>query len=306
MNAPLIDLVPSGAVFPIPPSSTSGSATSSSSSPSRTSIRERCGITFTLANAVGPSPLPQSLSKGHLEPRAGSLPRRTRMKPSHASQVIVVPPRKVVPSCPLSDETAAACNAPDRIELTCPQPVIPGLLVAFEEDASDGFFVKYEDRKVNKSVKLSVLDNFTHVVHISTGENHDALEESFDMVDGKQQIRLVVPMGTSDMGVTHLTAGQLLSARMFLSAAIPPSPKYASRSLTFLHECGARLLITAPRDRPVDAISVATCFLAHALGRTSEQVLTLINDEQDFSRLWQGTVSLDGAEFIEDVVRRQA
>jgi hypothetical protein len=301
MNAAPIGLIPSGAVFPMPPSSTSGSATSSSSS--RTSIRERCGITFTLAKAVGPSPLPQILSKGHLEPRAGSLPRRTRTKPS---QVIVVPPRKVVPSCPLSDETAVACNAPNRIELTCPQPIIPGLLVAFEEDASDGFFVKYEDRKVNKSVKLSILDNFTHVVRISTGESHDTLEESFDVVNGKQLIRLVVPMGTTDMGVTHLTASQLLAARMFLSAAIPPSPRYASRSLTFLHECGARLLITAPRDRPVDAVSVATCFLAHALGCTSEQVLTFINDEQDFSRLWQGAVSLDGAEFIEDVVRRLA
>jgi len=137
------------------------------------------------------------------------------------------------------------------------------------------------------SSKSSIPNDFTHVVNIVTGNRSGTTIQSVDPITGAKNLRLIVPFSTTDDGTTHLTHSQLLTARKFLTASAP---------LPCDH-----ILVTAPRDRPVDGISVAACYLAVSARETVESILEQLNEDDgdESSGVWKGVVSRNGIEIIE-------
>jgi hypothetical protein len=126
-----------------------------------------------------------------------------------------------------------------------------------------------------------------------------------------------------DLPHTSLTVNQLLAARNFLSlygralnwdplSLCRDSPSsssflsYSSSSSSSSEERGSslpvRLLITAPRNRRADALSVATCYLAFAFDHRVDTFLQDLDNRQTCIPIWKRALDPQGVQFIELVV----
>jgi hypothetical protein len=237
------------------------------------------------------SPIPP---KGHLEPRAGNLPRRritsdktirkvsdTTVKELGASQ-----DRKTV-----NDMSSIAEKPQDKHYF---QGLVPSLFVAFAD---------HGDHDRVKQLQEVCGEAFTHIVSISSEpRNSDTMSMAERTVDvnGTQRLHLAVPRNDNDDGQTILTSSQLLAGRDFLSLAMPRSYHLPHAPGEYPAVC---ILITTSPNRPTDAMSVAACYLAYESGNTVHTVLECINGEEDIFGTWRGVISRDGIDLVENVAR---
>lgn len=226
------------------------------------------------------------LAKGPLEPRVHNLPRRrktsdqTVRKVSETTVKDACIPRRIASS-------ESRCTV--ELDESCLQELVPNLFVAFV------------DEEGHNKVKGVSGEPFTHFVRISSILSHNVIEHIVDD-NGAQVLHLIVPRDTNDIdGQTILIPTQLLTARDFLSQAMP---RHYHLQLPVPAEYPVvRILITTSNKRAADVISVAACYLAFESGETTHTVLECINDEEDILGTWRGIVSRDGIDVIEHITR---
>ncbi|KIK97635.1 hypothetical protein PAXRUDRAFT_135930 [Paxillus rubicundulus Ve08.2h10] len=256
----------------------------------RLSLRERCRVSFTVQTApFNESPETQARIYQTLEPRKNNLPRR-----SVRVRVPTPPPYPIA----LEDvfDTPDAGPSDYLTEKSHLEEIIHGLFVAFADDDFEAAALRtYEHRE------------FSHIVQVTLGPEGEVVagrgEETLRYGIGTQKLRLSCPTERSGDGPTVLSSDQLLAARDFLSLAMP----YSNYKLPFMPKshCDVKLLVVAPRDRTVDAISIVVCYLAFASGKPAATVLQYINEVEEFDVVWKGdTLGLDGMDFVEKVARR--
>ncbi|KAF5370649.1 hypothetical protein D9758_001998 [Tetrapyrgos nigripes] len=102
-------------------------------------------------------------------------------------------------------------------------------------------------------------------------------------------------MDDSDDGVTRLTMQQLCAARDWLA-----STGYDVQSP---NGGGPRILITAPRDHRTDVVSILVCFLAYVSNNPVMELLSKIDRQKEFLRVWRGALSREGSQVVQQVVR---
>lgn len=215
---------------------------------------------------------------------------------------------------------------PQKNEARCCQMIIPGLYVAFEHDS-----VSFGE---TRKEELRTSDNkpFTHTIRLAVlGSSCSPIETSFDQEtlaqilhlnlprlypseapspevplsqldiaeqltgnshpEGAEALRAVLFDNPEGDGISVLDMSQLSAAHQFIQAS---GFKTRGHSLV-------RLLITAPRNHRTDAISVVLCWLKHASGWTARHMVQWINSRppSDFLSIWQGTVTLEGADYVE-------
>jgi len=248
----------------------------------RSPLRERTATTLCLN--IHNRDISPILPKGHLEPRAHNLPRRRKASDQTARRV--------------SETTVRGACAPRNVDVrhtveqdeTCLQELVPNLFVAFADEE------RYDQKRPLKGMRGQP---FTHFVEISSSvRKEEAIEQTVE--DEAQKLRLTVPADTNDGGQTILTQPQLLAVRDFLSQAMPQAYHLPHNPGTYPP---VLILITTSNQRATDAMSVAACYLAFESGKSVHTVLECINEEEDISGTWRGVVSMDGIDFVEQIVR---
>ncbi|KII95510.1 hypothetical protein PLICRDRAFT_218456 [Plicaturopsis crispa FD-325 SS-3] len=286
-------------VFNTPSSmaSTPGASSSSSISmtssddefynPGRRTLNERCAVRLKIDTdkALSSEPTP-------LTPLKDSVPYPSTLFRSTKRRVSPLAPRF---SFGASGMAPSAC--PPQAELYGLQEMIPGLHVAFSQDLLPGAELR--------SYPWYHADCFTHMICVAPSHEGDRdvgnVAVSLDD-NGAQRLRLVVPVLATDDGVTQLSGDQLIAARDFCSLALPYSDRpedNTGRDLT------ARVLITTPGGRAVDAVSIAICYMAYVAKKEVQGVMETFNAEEDLPVFWKGSMSLDGKEFLEEVAARK-
>jgi len=263
-----------------------GSLMSPTTSDSFRPLRERTTTTLHLNTKYGD--LSPMLPKGHLEPRAHNLPRRRK-----ASDRTV---RKVSETTVKGDYThrrIASTHCTEEQDESCLQELVPNLFVAFADE---------EGYKQGIPLKGVRGEPFTHFVRISSMRaSQDVIEHRVND-NGAQELHLVVSRDPGDDGQTTLVPPQLLTARDFLSQAMP-------QHYHLQHAPGkypaVRILITTSNRRAADAMSVAACYLAFESGQATHAVLECLNEEEDILGTWRGIVSRDGIDLVEHIARAQ-
>jgi hypothetical protein len=253
----------------------------------RRSLRERCRVSFTVQTTpFNESAETQARIYQTLEPRKNNLPRRS------------VRVRAPTPPIAVEDvfDTPDAGPSDYLTEKSHLEEIIHGLFVAFADDDFEATALRtYENKE------------FSHIVQVTLGPEEEMVagrgEETLRYGIGTQKLRLSCHTDGSGDGPTVLSADQLLAARDFLSLAMPYT-NYKLPSMPKSH-CDVKLLVVAPSDRTVDAISIIVCYLAFASGKPAATVLQYINEVEEFDAVWKGdTLGLDGMDFVEKVARR--
>lgn len=169
--------------------------------------------------------------------------------------------------------------------------IIPGMFVAFHDDRDRGV-------KVSEGGK-----QFTHVVSISSSSTPGlAIEYSSTYDDGShiRALHLTIPRKSSTNPLhpprLSLSLAQLRVARDFLSLALPYTPH---SSPTAWSTSQARLLITTPLGRPVDAVCVIATYLSFTSGEDLCDVLRGINEIEELASAWKRQVCEQDAEFAQ-------
>jgi len=119
---------------------------------------------------------------------------------------------------------------------------------------SSGVFVAFDDEEGEGEDDW--MSEFSCVVRICVGEGEEAQEH-------KEETFLTLSVSgevCNDDGKTHLSEYQLRSACQFLRRFVLSDGTLESKSKS--KSRAPRILITTPRDRPADAMSLASCFLA--------------------------------------------
>jgi len=246
---------------------------------------ERANTTLHLNTKYGD--LSPMLAKGPLEPRVHNLPRR-RKASDHTVRKISETTVKEASTPRIASSESCCTIEPDESYL---QELVPNL------------FVSLVDEEGYDQIKDVSGEPFTHFVRISSrfrkNISQNVIEHTVDD-NGAQVLHLIVPRDTGDDGQTILIPPQLLTARDFLSQAMPRH----YHLLPVPVECPAvRILITTSNKRAADAISVAACYLAFESGETTHTVLECINEEEDILGTWRGVVSRDGIDVVEHITR---
>jgi hypothetical protein len=328
--------IPSGAVVPRPPPTTSSATTPTST---QYTLRDRRNVTLYLSFAVQCS-YPYE-KESIVEPRAGNLPKRTKraggqrvailddfaqaLEGPTKQQPIASPPPSPehnphlsLPSPPPQKPTTSAPRLPRRlpkrpflptrhsfhnpgheIEVTCLVDLVPGLAVAFADDAGEGSLVTYGDGPVKTDTASDVEEEFTHIVIVCEGDEPGTSNVSVERDLSK--LYLYVPTTSSDAGLTHLTAHQLHRAHSFLLSASPSLPHFHPHTALPNAERSRRVLIVTPTDRAVDAMSVAVGYLSLASGMGIDWLVGCVNGEARLGWGWRGAMSEEGVEFVQAV-----
>ncbi|KAF9222427.1 hypothetical protein BS17DRAFT_188305 [Gyrodon lividus] len=255
----------------------------------RLSLRERCRVSLTIQTTFNDSTETHARIHQTLGPRKDNIPRRrVRVRAPNP------PPDPMSPED--EDDISDAVPSDYLTEKSHIEEVVHGLFVAFADDDFEAAALRtYDDQE------------FTHIVQVTLGPEKEMTigkgEETLRYGIGTQKLRLSCPTYGSGEGHTLLSSDQLLAARDFLSLALPYT-NYKFPSMPKSH-CEVKLLVVAPNDRTVDAISIIVCYLAFASCKPAATVLQYINEVQDFDGVWKGdTLGLDGMHFVEKVARR--
>ncbi|KIM77797.1 hypothetical protein PILCRDRAFT_825030 [Piloderma croceum F 1598] len=228
------------------------------------------------------------VAKGPLEPRVHNLPRRRKTSDQTVRKISETTVKDACAPRRTASSESRCTVEPDE---SCLQELVPNLFVAFVDE--EGY----------NQVQGMSGEPFTHFVRISSvfrkNISQNVMEHTVDD-NGAQVLHLIVPRDAGDDGQTILMPPQLLTARDFLSQAMPrhyhllPVPaEYPA----------VRILITTSNKRAADAISVAACYLAFESGETTHTVLECINEEEDILGTWRGIVSRDGIDVIEHITQ---
>lgn len=218
--------------------------------------------------------------KRNLGPRFDNVPRRRRVS-GPTVQRATPPPTNIT-------LTPTNINVKTKRDDACIKELIPGLFVACSNSAE-------------VPIKHPRNGHFTHFIHLSfEGEDDEKLITRMAYDDGAQLLRLNIPKQFSNDNKLTLTSPQLLTARNFLSLAMPYTyhladdhSEYAARSI----------LIATSKHHTADAMAVATCYLAYESGESAHIVLELLDEEDDIHGTWRGVVTEGGASLIEDMAR---
>jgi hypothetical protein len=339
---------------------------------SRLTLRERCGITFSLTFVPNSTHF-QSTTFGNL------IRRKKRIANTDSQLSPTIPPAPSVPSLPKSappnfknilgrrrQKRHAKVSAVDplarieglhagldldailssptyyrfaqRDESRCLQEIITGCYVAFQDDT-----VAWDGIRSKDALATPNGGCWSHIVSISeippnhSGSSGSGSSSSSDDPDNGyaddgsslaydedfQTLRIFVPStpgaDADDEDFTHpsLTTDQLLAARDFLSfyghaLNWDPSAPYKTchSSSSSCSSCGeecdhpppVRLLITTPRNRRADALSVAACYLAFAFNVSVDSLLRNLNNRWACIPIWKHALDRDGVQFVESVV----
>jgi hypothetical protein len=177
------------------------------------------------------------------------------------------------------------------------QRLVPGLFVAFNADEGE------DDDDDDGGVDTIREPRFTHIISLSTrartAESTTSTTAVYHSVDpnGVHRLRLIVPhpaycCNYSAPGTRfRLSKSQLLSARDFLSLALPYYVQYR-QPISTRRPAGTDVcvLVTASFACPAEAIAVAACYLSFMSQRSVRQVLDYIDDDDEILGVWKNTV----------------
>jgi hypothetical protein len=217
-------------------------------------------------------------------------------------------------------------------ESRCLQEIIPGCYVAFEDDTAAWIGNRSKDSLATPNGR-----SWTHVVSICEASNPSSSSscsssDDSDSVDDDssitydtevQTLRISLPPAPDanaddeDVPCTSLTVDQLLATRNFLSlygdalnwdplSLYRDEPSCSSSCTSPCEDYDpsppVRLLITVPRNRRADALSVATCYLAFAFNVCVDTFLRDLDSRQTCIPIWKHAVDSRGVQFVERVV----
>ncbi|KAJ4488369.1 hypothetical protein J3R30DRAFT_3696142 [Lentinula aciculospora] len=236
------------------------------------------------------------------------------------------------PSPPLrSAYLSNRCRRPQKNESRCLQYVMPGLFMAFEDDNISFGAPTHSHLPLEEELRTTNGQRFTHIIKLSSlktpSQSPDieytvasyktqvlslgVFSNSHDLFD----IRMCILASEADCaGLSTVAAQQLCTEYGDISEPYEGIPLLTPKQLLATREfiCnsgydlrrrqGARILITAPRDRCTDMVSVLVCYLAYASRNTAAMVSHAIDHQEVFLRIWKNTLSEHGTTMIQDVV----
>ena len=282
----------------------------------RRSLRDRCGVTLSLKiehplKATGGPWSP----RGPVQPHCAQLPRiprRRSHKPWFGHLRADTPVEAPKPATPPAEPT------PEPEPEPTPEPTPEFEFEPFPTELPSALRPPQADAPHLQAIIPSVWvsfggaeraadDDFTHVVEIAYPDTEQGEQEANQQAttarasdDRVQRLRIELPAAArtwQGRAALALTDGQLRAARDFLAECLP-------QELAAQPEQGAvRVLVSAPAARPTDVMSVVGCYLAFVAGRSVEEVLQCIDEEESVVSVWKGEVSGDEVERAEEIAR---
>ena len=176
------------------------------------------------------------------------------------------------------------------------QEIIPGLCIAFSDDGPSAVQPEPTEGR-----------SWTHIVNITYPAETETLDHNGTCEqtsrDGVQRLHIVLPtvsraqLKSSARPGLGLTDAHLRTVRDFIAQALP-------RTLAELPgQKDICILVTAPHGRPTDAMCAVACYLSFASGRSVDDVLRLVDEEEDFLSIWKGEVSGDECDRTQKIAR---